>query len=164
MKRKKNMSGKVYNLSRKLFLKRIPLLPQILKYINRVIFSCDLPYTANIHPDAIFGHNGLGVIINYNAVIGEKTLIMQNVTIGGNMSKFRIEDEVKITSPHIGKNVIIGAGASILGPVIIGDNAQIGAGAVVVDDVPKNAIAVGLPAKIIKILTDEEAKEAYGKI
>lgn len=164
MKRKLNVSGKIFNSSRKLYLKRIPILPQVLKYINRIIFSCDIPYTADIHPQAIFGHNGLGVVINYSSVIGENTLIMQNVTIGGNMSKHRMENGERISSPHIGKNVIIGAGAQILGPVVIGDNAQIGAGAVVVNDVPHNGVAVGLPAKTIKILSNEEAKKAYSKI
>lgn len=164
MKRKLNISGKIFNLSRNLYLKNIPILPNLLKMINRIVFSSEIPYTADIHPQAIFGHNGLGVVINYRASIGANTLIMQHVTIGGNMGKFRIVDNARISAPTIGNNVIIGAGAKILGPVTIGDYAQIGAGAVVNNDIPKNGVAVGIPARVIKVLSDEEAINAYSKI
>lgn len=164
MRKKVNISGKIFNLSRKLYLKKIPVLPKLLKVINRIIFTCEIPYTANIHPQAIFGHNGLGVVINYGATIGEDTLIMQHVTIGGNMGKYRIVDNERISAPTIGKNVIIGAGAKILGPVVIGDYAQIGAGAVVNKDIPQNGVAVGIPAETIRIMTDSESANAYSKI
>ena len=81
-----------------------------------------------------------GIIVAYNAQIGKNCTIMQQVTIGL---------DAEGNAPIIGDNVFIGAGARIIGKVVIGDNAKIGANAVVVKDVPANATAVGVPAKII---------------
>ena len=150
-KMKNNIVGKIVNLSRKLYIKRIPILPKLLWVVNRIIFACDIPYTADIHPTVTFSHNGLGVVINGKSSIGEKSVILQNVTIGGNMGEKRLYNGKEIAEPVIGNNVFIGVGASILGPVIIGNNAQIGAGAVVLNDVPPNGLAVGVPAKIVRI-------------
>ena len=145
-----NRMGKFLIASRKLYLRKVPVLPRVLKGVNRVLFSCDVPYKANIHETVHFPHNGLGVVVNENAIIGENTKILQCVTIGGNMGKKK-EINNKITSaPVIGSNVLIGAGAQILGPVKIGNNAKIGAGAVVMIDVPDNGIAVGVPARLIE--------------
>lgn len=146
---KKNWSGKIFNLSRSLHLKGVPLLPKLLWMANRVVFSCDLPYTADIDPSVTFAHNGLGVVINGKCRIGANTLILQNVTLGGNMGKKKEFEGQMISSPMIGNNVIIGAGAKILGPVSIGNNSKIGAGAVVLQDVPENSVAIGIPAKIV---------------
>ena len=109
--------------------------------INRVLNSVDLPYTAELDPNVVLSHNGLGVVIHERAKIGYGTVIQQNVTIGG-----RGQSGV----PIIGKNVFIGAGACVLGGIIIGDNARIGANAVVIEDVPDNCTAIGVPAKIIE--------------
>lgn len=82
---------------------------------------------------------------------------MQNVTLGGNIGKKRkIEGKGIIFSPIIGKNVFIGPGASVLGPILVGDNSIIGAGAVVLNDIPKNGVAIGIPAKVTKILSEED--------
>ncbi|GAB1475506.1 hypothetical protein MASR2M70_03380 [Bacillota bacterium] len=87
-------------------------------------------------------HGGLGVVIHAKSRIGENTKIYQNVTIGGREGRGH---------PIIGENVYIGAGACILGGITIEDNAKIGANAVVLADVPKGGIAVGVPAKIINV-------------
>ena len=86
----------------------------------------------------------MGVVIHKHAKIGDGTCLYQNVTIGGN-GKSEAENGI----PVIGKNVFIGAGAVILGPVTIGDNARIGANSVVLNDVAANTTVVGSPAKII---------------
>lgn len=122
---------------------------------NRIVFSCDIPYTCDIHPSVQFPHNALGVVVHPKSRIGENTIILQNVTIGGNMSKKAFYDGQEITYPIIGCNVLIGAGASILGPVIVGDNSQVGAGSVLLRDVPSHGVALGLPAKIVKVLNKE---------
>lgn len=114
-----------------------------------MVYACDVPLKANIHKTVVFSHNGLGVVIHENAKIGKNTKILQHVTIGGNMGKRKVVDGREITAPIIGDNVIIGAGAQILGPVKIGNNTKIGAGAVVMIDVPDNFVAVGVPAKLI---------------
>lgn len=109
-------------------------------FIVRGFFSCDVQSNTQIGRGLDLSHNGLGVVIHPKSVIGDNVKILQGVTIGG-----RIGPQL----PIIGNNVQIGAGAKILGGVRIGDNAKIGANAVVLIDIPDNCTAVGVPAKII---------------
>lgn len=136
---------RIYRLSRWCYLKKIPLLPQLIHKFIRIVFACDLKYTAELGENVGFFHNGLGVVIHKFAKIGSGCHIYQNVTIGGN-GKAGEANGV----PIIGDNVFIGAGAVILGPVTIGNNAKIGANSVVLTDIPAGATAVGIPAKLIK--------------
>ena len=128
------------DLARWLYLRRVPLLPRILGRVTRVLYGCEIPYTARVAPSASFAHKGLGVVIGHDAVIGERTKILQNVTIGGR-SGVR-------ANPRIGDDVLIGAGAIILGDITVGDGARIAAGAVVLKDVPPGAMAAGVPANV----------------
>ena len=101
-----------------------------------------------IHPGATIGKglcidHGMGVVIGETAEIGDDVLIYHGVTLGGTG-----KDKGK-RHPTIGNGVVIGAGAKVLGPIKVGDNAKIGANAVVVKDVPEGATAVGIPAKNI---------------
>lgn len=121
---------------------KISRITLILSYIFNKIH---IPYKAKVgkglfipHPDCIF--------INENSVIGNNVTILHEVTLGGNVFKKKNGQ----SSPTIGNNVLIGAGAKILGPVCIGDNSMIGANAVVVSDIPENSVAVGVPARVIK--------------
>lgn len=145
-----NHFSKSYNLANKLKKRKIPVLPKALIWLNRILFSCDIQLNKNIDESVIFSHNGLGVVTHEKAVIGKNTQILQHVTIGGNMGKEKVIDGKATRAPIVGDNVIIGAGAQILGPIKIGDNAKIGAGAVVTIDVPENGVAVGVPARIIE--------------
>ena len=120
----------------------LSFLAWIIRAIMRWLFSCDIPYKAEIGKHTRFPHYALGVVIHKEAVIGNDCVIEQNVTIGGRSGIMSV--------PRIGDHVLIGAGAAILGPVIIGDYAKIGAGAVVLKDVPAYATAVGVPARIIE--------------
>ena len=100
-----------------------------------------------IHPGATIGRgllidHGMGVVIGETAVVGDNCTIYQGVTLGGTG-----KDTGK-RHPTIGNNVMIGSGAKVLGPFTVGDNAKIAAGAVVLDAVPENATAVGIPARI----------------
>ena len=113
----------------------------------RFFYSCEIAYQAEIARDVTFAHNGLGVVIGHSAVIGHRVHILHNVTIGGRTGHKRKDGT---TNPHIGNDVLIGAGACVLGPISVQDNAKIGANAVVISDIPANAIVVGIPAKIIK--------------
>ena len=92
-----------------------------------------------------FYHHGLGIVVHQDAVIGSNCIIFQNVTIGEKHSAKDNNHGV----PTIGDNVMIGAGAVLLGDVHIGDNAVIGANAVIVKDVPSDKTAVGIPARIL---------------
>ncbi|MBP3635913.1 MAG: serine O-acetyltransferase [Bacilli bacterium] len=103
-----------------------------------------------IHPGAQIGKNlfidhGFGVVIGETAVIGDNVTIYHGVTLGGTGK------EKGKRHPTIGNNVMIGAGAKILGNILIGDNSKVGAGAVVLKDIPEDCTAVGVPSKIIKV-------------
>ena len=102
-----------------------------------------------IHPGATIGRrffidHGMGVVIGETAEIGEDVLMYHGVTLGG------VSLEKKKRHPTIGNNVVIGAGAAILGPFLVGDGAKIGAGSVVVKAVPPGGTVVGIPGKIVE--------------
>ena len=102
---------------------------------------------ADLDPSIVWPHGYFGVFISSSAVIGKNTIIFQQVTIGSN----RIgKDNSHVGGPVVGANVCIGVGAKIIGEVRIGDDARIGAGCVVVKDVPANATAVSSGIRIIE--------------
>ena len=103
-----------------------------------------------IHPGATIGHrlvidHGMGIVIGETAEIGDDCLLYQGVTLGGTG-----KDQGK-RHPTLGNNVLVGSGAKVLGPFTVGDNARIAAGAVVLEEVPPNATAVGVPAQIVRV-------------
>ena len=106
-----------------------------------------------IHPKAKIGENlfidhGMGVVIGETSEIGNNVTIYHMVTLGGISPSIDSDQQRNIKRhPTLKDNVVIGSGAQILGPVIIGKNARIGANAVVTKDVPANAVMVGIPAK-----------------
>jgi serine O-acetyltransferase len=108
-----------------------------------------------IHPGATIGRrvfidHGMGVVVGETAEIGDDSTLYHGVTLGGTTWKKGKRH------PTLGKGVVIGAGAKVLGPILIGDGAKIGSNAVVVKDVPPGATAVGIPARI---LDSEQAKQ-----
>ncbi len=110
-----------------------------------------------IHPGAKIGKNlfidhGMGVVIGETSEIGDNVTIYHNVTLGGSSPSINSERQRnEKRHPTIGNDVVIGSGAQIIGPIIIGNNARIAANAVVVKDVPENATMVGIPAKAVKL-------------
>lgn len=123
-----------------MYVKRVPILPKLLYWFDRIIFSTEIPSGVDIGKGTVFAHLGFGVVIHNRTVIGENCKIYQNVTIGSRNS---------IGPPTIGSNVLIGAGAIILGKITIGNGASIGAGAVVLEDVSPGTTVVGNPAREI---------------
>ena len=102
-----------------------------------------------LHPGATIGRrfvidHGTGVVIGETAVIGDDCILYQGVTLGGT------GHHTGKRHPTIGSNVLIGAGAKVLGPFTVGDNTNIAAGAVVLDEIPPNSTAVGVPARVVK--------------
>lgn len=105
-----------------------------------------------IHPAASIGRrlfidHGMGVVVGETAVIGDDVTVFHGVTLGGTRAY------AGRRHPHVGDRVVVGAGATVLGPIVVGDDARIGAGAVVLADVPARTTAVGVPARTIQSST-----------
>ena len=103
-----------------------------------------------IHPGATIGRglvidHGMGVVIGETTVIGDNCLIYQGATLGGTGK------EHGKRHPTLGNNVMVGAGARVLGPFKVGDNSRIAAGAVVLTEIPPNSTAVGVPARVVRV-------------
>lgn len=119
-------------------------------FIARMISQhCVRKTGIEIHPGAQIGRrffidHGTGTVIGETTVIGDDVTVYQGVTLGGTGK------DIGKRHPTIGNNVLIGAGAKILGPVTVGDNTNIAAGAVVLDRIPKNSTAVGVPARVVR--------------
>jgi len=128
----------IYRAAHWLYRNGVPLLPKILQMLIFFLYNSYVPYQAVIGRGSRCGHRGIGVVINREAVIGDNVLIRAHVTIG------KIKPDGP--APVIGNNVEIGDGAKILGGVRIGEDAVIGANAVVIRDVPAGMLAVGVPA------------------
>lgn len=131
-----------YRVANYLYKHNVPLLPIFLTYCIRIIFGCYIPSSAQIGSGTKFGYGGIGVVIHARSIIGKNCIISQGVTLGGTSKKYGV--------PCLGDNVLVGCGAKIMGPVFIGDNVVIGANSVVIDNIPSNTLAVGIPARVIK--------------
>jgi serine O-acetyltransferase len=120
----------------------IPFVPRLMSHIARFLTGIE------IHPGAVIGHgvfidHGMGVVIGETAIVGDYSLIYQGVTLGGTGK------ESGKRHPTLGENVVVGAGAKVLGNIQIGNNARIGAGSVVLRDVPSDCTVVGVPGRIV---------------
>ena len=114
-----------------------------------------------IHPKAKIGENlfidhGMGVVIGETSEIGNNVTIYHMVTLGGVSPSIESNQQRNVKRhPTLMDNVVVGSGAQILGPVVVGKNAKVGANAVVTKDVPENAVMVGIPAKNVGTATEE---------
>lgn len=121
------------------------------RFLARAISQWSKMWTGiEIHPAATIGRrlvidHGTGIVIGETAEIGDDCLLYQNVTLGGTGK------DVGKRHPTLGNNVMVGAGAKILGPFKVGNNARIAANAVVLREVPENATVVGVPGRIVKL-------------
>jgi serine O-acetyltransferase len=131
-----------HRLAHPLWRWRFPVLPRLISHLARFFTGIE------IHPGATIGRrvfidHGMGVVIGETAVIGDDCTLYHGVTLGGtswNKGK---------RHPTLGRGVVVGAGAKILGPITIGAEAKIGSNAVVVREIPPGATAVGIPARIV---------------
>ena len=114
-----------------------------------------------IHPKAKIGKNlfidhGMGVVIGETSEIGDNVTIYHMVTLGGISPSIDSDNQRNVKRhPTLKDNVVIGSGAQVLGPIVVGKNAKIGANAVVTKDVTENAVMVGIPAKNVGTTTEE---------
>lgn len=131
---------KLYYLSHWAWKKRIPFVPRVCMLLIRVLYQSFVPYQCVIGPGVSFGHRQ-GIVIGRNTRIGARCKIRHQVTFGNSGEGGAL----------VGDDVSFGAGAKVIGAVHIGDKAKIGANAVVVADIPAHAVAVGVPARVVKL-------------
>lgn len=120
----------------------IPLLPRLLSHIARFLTGIEIHPGATIGKGVFIDH-GMGVVIGETAIVGDYSLIYQGVTLGGTGK------ESGKRHPTVGENVVVGAGAKVLGNIQIGNNVRIGAGSVVLRDVPSDCTVVGIPGRVV---------------
>ncbi|TES81607.1 MAG: serine O-acetyltransferase [Dehalococcoidia bacterium] len=133
-----------HRIAHTLFRWHIPFLPRFISHISRFLTGIE------IHPGAKIGEgffidHGMGVVIGETSVIGDNVTIYQGVTLGGT-SHLRAKRH-----PTLGDNVVVGVGAQLIGNITIGENSKVGAGSVVVSSVPANATVVGVPGRVVAV-------------
>lgn len=141
----------IHRISYKLWQRNFKLLARLLSTFSRWLTGIE------IHPGATIGRrffidHGMGVVIGETAEIGDDVTLYHGVTLGGtswNAGK---------RHPTLADNVVIGAGAKVLGPITIGKGGKVGSNSVVVKDVPENATAVGIPARIVNTQKDPQSE------
>lgn len=150
-----------YRISHYLYINKLFFLARLISQISRFFTGIEIHPGAKIGRGLVIDH-GMGVVIGETSEIGDNVLLYHGVTLGGTG-----KDKGK-RHPTVGNNVVIGAGAKVLGPIYIGSNSKIGANSVVLNNVPEGATAVGIPAKnIIKIKEEKldiiEIKDYTGR-
>ena len=140
-----------------LYRHKVPFFPRVISQISRFYTGIE------IHPGAEIGRklfidHGMGVVIGETTIIGDGVTLYQGVTLGGT-GKARGKRH-----PTIGNNVVISAGAKVLGSITIGNNVIIGAGAVVINDVPDDCTVVGVPGRIVKIKGEKVLSDEFHKM
>ena len=122
---------------------KIPFIPRFLSQLVRFFTGIEIHPGAQIGPGFFIDH-GMGVVVGETTEIGKNVTVYQNVTLGGTGVQRGKRH------PTLGDNVVVGAGAKVLGNIKIGNNVKIGAGSVVVHSVPDNCTVVGVPAEIVR--------------
>ena len=133
----------LHRLAHKLFKSGLPIVPRFISQISRLFTGIE------IHPGAQIGRrffidHGMGVVIGETTVIGDDCLLYQGVTLGGTGK------ERGKRHPSLGNHVVVGTGAKVLGNIFIGDNSKIGAGSVVIHEVPAHSTVVGIPGRVVR--------------
>ena len=133
----------VYRIAHELYLRHVPMIPRIMSEYAHSRTGIDIHPGAQIGPWFFIDH-GTGIVIGATTEIGDDCLLYQNVTLGG----------TGMTSgkrhPTLGNNVMVGSGAKVLGPFMVGDNARIAANSVVLHEVPPDSTVVGVPGRVVR--------------
>jgi len=142
---------------------KFDLIARIISQFSRFLTGIE------IHPKARIGKNlfidhGMGVVIGETSEIGDNVTIYHAVTLGGISPSIKSDEQRNIKRhPALRNNVVVGSGAQLLGPIIVGEHAKVGANAVVTHDVPPHAVMVGIPAKNINIKSEPDSSfKPYG--
>ncbi|AFY30572.1 serine O-acetyltransferase [Calothrix sp. PCC 7507] len=133
-------------------------IPRLISHLGRFFTGIEIHPGAKIGKSVFIDH-GMGVVIGETAIVGDYTLIYQGVTLGGTGK------ESGKRHPTVGNNVVVGAGAKVLGNIQIGDRVRVGAGSVVLRDVPTDSTVVGIPGRIIsRNQSDRLSPLEHGKL
>ena len=144
-----------HHIAHKIWNYKFFLIARIISQFSRFLTGIE------IHPGAKIGKNlfidhGMGVVIGETSEIGNNVTIYHMATLGGIAPSINSNSQRQVKRhPTLGDCVVVGSGAQILGPVMVGTNAKVGANAVVTKDVPENAVMVGIPAKNVGTATEE---------
>ena len=144
-----------YKIANFFAIAKFDLVARIISQFSRFLTGIE------IHPKAKIGKNlfidhGMGVVIGETSEIGDNVTIYHMATLGGISPSINSNEQREVKRhPTLMDNVVVGSGAQVLGPVVVGKNAKIGANAVVTKDVPEKAVMVGIPAKNVGIASDE---------
>ena len=147
----------LHRLAHKLHTLKLPVIPRLISQVSRLLTGIE------IHPGAVIGKglcidHGMGVVIGETAILGEYCLIYQGVTLGGTGK------ETGKRHPTLGNNVVVGAGAKVLGNLQIGSNVRVGAGSVVLRDVPSDCTVVGVPGRIVYRSGEKTGPLEHGRL
>lgn len=149
----------LHRISHKLWVWKVPVIPRLISTFARFLTGID------IHPGATIGRrffidHGMGVVIGETTEIGDDCLLYQGVTLGGTSAK------QEKRHPTLGRGVVVGAGAKVLGAITLGNYSKVGAGSVVVNDVPDHATVIGIPGRVVvqKIYDDESGALMHNRI
>jgi len=132
----------IHRLSHALYERRVPVVPRFISHVGRFLTGIEIHPGARIG-ERLFIDHGMGVVIGETAEIGNDCHLYQGVTLGGTSTRREKRH------PTLADNVVVGAGAELIGAIYVGENARIGAGSVVVTNVPANATVVGVPGHIV---------------
>lgn len=132
-----------YRMSHALWQMKVPFLPRFISQLARFFTGIEIHPGARIGKGLFIDH-GMGVVIGETAIVGDNVTLFQGVTLGGTGK------EQGKRHPTLGSNIVVGAGAKILGNITVGDNSYVGANAVILRDVPANSTVVGVPGHITK--------------
>jgi serine O-acetyltransferase len=132
----------LHRFSHRLYNLGLPLIPRLMSHISRFFTGIEIHPGATIGKGVFIDH-GMGVVIGETAIIGDYCLIYQGVTLGGTGKQSGKRH------PTLGENVVVGAGVKVLGNISIGHDVRIGAGSVVLRDVPADCTVVGIPGRVV---------------
>ncbi|NJL44911.1 MAG: serine O-acetyltransferase [Leptolyngbyaceae cyanobacterium SM2_3_12] len=135
----------------------LPLIPRLISHLGRFLTGIEIHPGATIGTGVFIDH-GMGVVIGETAIVGNYALIYQGVTLGGTGK------ESGKRHPTLGENVVVGAGAKVLGNIQVGHNVRIGAGSVVLREVPSDCTVVGVPGRIVYRAGDRVDPLEHGRL
>lgn len=148
----------LHRIAHKLYLKNWVLIPRLINTFSRFVTGIDIHPGATLGPGLFIDH-GMGLVIGETAELGANVTLYQGVTLGGTGK------EKGKRHPTIGNNVVVSSGAKVLGSFTVGSDSKIGAGSVVLKEVPPNSVVVGVPGRIvaldgIKVCQDEVCNDS----